>query len=222
MITLPRRLAAEALGAALLLAAVVGSGIMAERLADGNMALALLCNTVATGAALVVLISIIAPVSGAHFNPVVTFYFALHDEISPSSALAYVVVQIVAAIFGVWLAHAMFGTAIFELSHKLRDGPSQWISEFVATFGLLATIAGSKHRPDTTPPLIGLYIAAAYWFTASTSFANPAVTIARALTDSFAGIAPHSITGFLAAQFAATAAAFGVNRWLFPSTAIRE
>jgi glycerol uptake facilitator-like aquaporin len=115
----------------------------------------------------------------------------------------------------------MFGAAIFEFSHKLRDGPSQWLSEFVATFGLLATIAGSKHKPDTTPPLVGLYIAAAYWFTASTSFANPAVTIARSLTDSFAGIAPQSVAGFLAAQFAATATAFAVNRWLFPSAPFR-
>lgn len=220
--TLARRLVAEALGTAFLLAAVVGSGIMAERLSGGNNALALLCNTVATGAALVVLIAIFARISGAHFNPAVTFYFALRDEISPPVALAYVVVQICGAIFGVWLAHAMFGTAIFELSHKLRDRPSQWLSEFVATFGLLATIAGSKHRPDTTPPLVGLYIAAAYWFTASTSFANPAVTIARALTDSFAGIAPASVPGFLMAQIAATAAAFAVNRWLFLCVPFRE
>jgi glycerol uptake facilitator-like aquaporin len=168
-----------------------------------------------------VLITVFAPISGAHFNPAVTFYFVLREEISLSDALAYVAVQIAAAISGVWLAHAMFGMAILELSHKFRDGPAQWLSEFVATFGLLATIAGSKHKPDSTPPLVGLYIAAAYWFTASTSFANPAVTIARSLTDSFAGIAPHSIAGFLAAQFAATAAAFTVHRWLFPSAPFR-
>lgn len=203
MTVLSRRLAAEALGTAVLLMAVVGSGIMAERLAGGNDALALLCNTVATGAALVVLISVFAPLSGAHFNPAVTLYFALRREIGWRDAMLYAAVQILAAIAGVWIAHAMFGVAILEVSHKLRDGPSQWLSEFVATFGLLLTIAGCARKPDTTPALVGLYIAAAYWFTASTSFANPAVTIARALTDSFAGIAPHAVPGFVGAQIAA-------------------
>ena len=210
-----RRLTAEFLGTALLLAAVVGSGIMAARLAGGNDALSLLCNTIATGAALVVLITIFAPLSGAHFNPAVTLYFALRREIAVAAALFYMAAQFAGAIGGVWLAHAMFALPIVEVSHKLRDGPSQWLSEFVATFGLLATIAGCARKPDTTPALVGLYIAAAYWFTASTSFANPAVTIARAMTDSFAGIAPHSTPGFIAAQLAAALFAYPAFRWLF-------
>jgi len=216
---LSRRLAAEALGTAFLLMAVVGSGIMAERLAGGNDALALLCNTVATGAALVVLISVFAPLSGAHFNPAVTLYFALRREIGWRDAMLYTAVQILAAIAGVWIAHAMFGVAILEVSHKLRDGPSQWLSEFVATFGLLLTIAGCARKPDTTPALVGLYIAAAYWFTASTSFANPAVTIARALTDSFAGIAPHAVPGFVGAQIAAAFAGYVAFSRLFAESA---
>ena len=216
MTVLSRRLAAEALGTAFLLMAVVGSGIMAERLAGGNDALALLCNTVATGAALVVLISVFAPLSGAHFNPAVTLYFALRHEIGWRDAMLYAAVQILAAIAGVWIAHAMFGVAILEVSHKLRDGPSQWLSEFVATFGLLLTIAGCARKPDTTPALVGLYIAAAYWFTASTSFANPAVTIARAMTDSFTGIAPSSIIGFIGAQIVAAFAAALLLRVLYP------
>ena len=200
---LGRRLAAEALGTALLLATVVGSGIMAERLAAGNGAVALLANALATGAALVVLISIFNPISGAHFNPAVTLYFVLRGEISWPHAASYAAVQIVAAITGVWLAHAMFALPIVEVSHKLRDGYAQALSEFVATAGLLLTIAGCARKPDTTPVLVGLYIVAAYWFTASTSFANPAVTLARALTDSFSGIAPSSAPGFIAAQVAA-------------------
>jgi glycerol uptake facilitator-like aquaporin len=214
-VSLPRRLAAEALGTALLLAAVVGSGVMAQRLAGGNDAVALLCNTVATGAALVVLITVFAPLSGAHFNPAVTLYFGLRREIGWPDALLYMAVQIAAAIAGVWLAHAMFAMPMVELSTKLRDGPAQWLSEFVATFGLLLTIAGCARKPDTTPALVGLYISAAYWFTASTSFANPAVTVARALTDSFAGIAPVSVAGFIGSQLiAAIIAAFGL-RMLF-------
>lgn len=207
MTALPRRLAAEAIGTAFLLMAVVGSGIMAGRLAGGNDALALLCNTVATGAALVVLISVFAPLSGAHFNPAVTLYFVLRREIGWRDALFYTAVQIAAAIAGVWLAHVMFAMPILETSHKLRDGPAQWLSEFVATFGLLLTIAGCSRKPDTTPALVGLYIAAAYWFTPSTSFANPAVTIARSMTDSFAGIAPANIAGFIATQLLAAGAA---------------
>ena len=202
-----RRLTAEALGTTFLLMVVVGSGIMAERLAGGNDALALLCNTVATGAALVVLITIFAPLSGAHFNPAVTLYFAMRREIGWRDAMLYMAVQIIAAIAGVWLAHAMFSMPVIETSEKLRDGPAQWLSEFVATFGLLLTIAGCERKPDTTPALVGLYIAAAYWFTASTSFANPAVTIARSLTDSFAGIAPVSAPGFVSAQLLAALAA---------------
>ncbi|HWA30197.1 MAG TPA: MIP/aquaporin family protein [Rhizomicrobium sp.] len=219
MTSLPRRLIAEALGTALLLAAVVGSGIMAERLAGGNDALALLCNTAATGAALVVLITVFAPLSGAHFNPAVTLYFALKREIGWSDAVLYAVVQIVAAILGVWLTHAMFAMPVAEVSHKFRDGPAQWLSEFVATFGLLLTIAGCARKPDTTPALVGLYISAAYWFTASTSFANPAVTIARAMTDSFAGIAPHSALGFIAAQIAASIVAWFTLPALFAAQA---
>ena len=211
---LSRRLAAEALGTLFLLMAVVGSGIMGERLAGGNMALALLANTLATGAALTVLIAIFAPVSGAHFNPCITLYFALSGEIGFFQAALYTGVQIVSAIAGVWLAHAMFTAPIFEISHKLRDGPAQWFSEFVATFGLLFTIAAAaRFRAAWTPALVGLYIAAAYWFTASTSFANPAVTLARALTNSFAGIAPGSVPGFIGAQLAATLAGFVFLRW---------
>ena len=179
------------------------------------MRVALLCNTVATGAALVVLITVFAPLSGAHFNPAVTLYFAIRHEIVWRDAVAYIVVQIVAAIAGVWLAHAMFGMPIIEVSRKLRDGPSQWLSEFVATFGLLLTIAGCARKPDTTPALVGLYISAAYWFTASTSFANPAVTFARSLTDSFAGIAPSSVPGFLGAQLLAVFAVAPLTIYLF-------
>jgi glycerol uptake facilitator-like aquaporin len=214
---LSRRLAAEALGTLFLLMAVVGSGIMGERLAGGNMALALLANTLATGAALTVLIAIFAPVSGAHFNPCVTLYFALGGKIGFFPAALYAGAQIVSAIAGVWLAHVMFSAPIFEFSHKLRDGPAQWVSEFVATFGLLLTIAAAaRFRPAAIPALVGLYIAAGYWFTASTSFANPAVTLARALTDSFAGIAPGSVPGFIGAQLAATLAGFVFLRWFLP------
>lgn len=215
-VALSRRIAAEALGTALLLMAVVGSGIMAERLSGGNVALALMDNTLATGAALIVLISIFGPVSGAHLNPAVTFYFALRGEIGVAVAAAYIATQIIGAVLGVFVAHAMFALPVLELSAKLRDGPSQWLAEFVATFGLLATIAGSiRFAPAETPKLVGLYIASAYWFTASTSFANPAVTVARMLTNSFAGIAPGSAPGFIAAQFAAVIPAWLFLRWLF-------
>ncbi len=211
-----RRLAAEALGTAFLLAAVVGSGIMGERLAAGNAAIALLANTIATGAALAVLISIFGPVSGAHFNPAVTLYFALRRQIEPLSGFLYVIVQIIGAVAGVWAAHAMFAMPILEVSQKLRDGPAQWWAEFVAVFGLIATIAGAvRYSPGAAAYLVGLYITAAYWFTASTSFANPAVTIARAMTNSFTGIAPHSVTGFLAAQITAAIAAYFFFGWLF-------
>jgi glycerol uptake facilitator-like aquaporin len=220
--SLSRKLAAEALGTAFLLMAVVGSGIMAARLSGGNDAIALLCNTVATGAALVVLIWVFAPLSGAHFNPAVTLFFALKREIAWGEASLYVAVQIVAAILGVWIAHAMFAMPVVEVSHKFRDGPAQWLSEFVATFGLLLTIAGGARKPDTTPALVGLYIAAAYWFTASTSFANPAVTIARAMSDSFAGIAPHSAPGFIAAQLIAAVLAAPLLSLLFPPASTSE
>jgi glycerol uptake facilitator-like aquaporin len=211
-----RRLTAEALGSAFLLIAVVGSGIMGERLAGGNVAIALLANAIATGAALAVLISIFGPISGAHFNAAVTLFFALRREIGPGLGLAYVVAQIGGAVTGVWAAHAMFGMAILEVSHKLRDGPALVWAEFVATFGLLATIASTvRYAPQATAYLVALYITGAYWFTASTSFANPTVTLARALTDSFAGIAPSSAPGFIAAQLAAAFAGFVFCRWMF-------
>lgn len=211
-----KQIFAEALGTAFLLAAVVGSGIMGERLADGNVAIALLANTIATGAALVVLISIFGPISGAHFNPAVTLFFALRGEMGVARGVLYVIAQIAGAILGVWAAHAMFQMPIIEVSTKLRDGPAQWLAEFVATFGLLATIAGAvRYAPDAVARLVGLYITAAYWFTASTSFANPAVTIARAMTNSFAGIAPHSAPGFIMVQFAAVLAAFLCTAWLY-------
>lgn len=218
-----RRLAAEALGTAFLLAAVVGSGIMGERLAGGNIAIALLANTLATGAALVVLISIFGPISGAHFNPAVTAYFALRREITGPLALAYVIAQLAGAICGVWAAHLMFEAPVFELSTKLRDGGAQAFSEFVATFGLIGTIAGAvRYWPKAAAALVGLYISAAYWFTASTSFANPAVTVARALSNSFAGIAPHSAPAFIMAQLLGALAGFVVFGWLFaPSHTVR-
>ena len=210
-----RRLAAEALGTALLLAAVVGSGIMGERLAGGNVAVALLANTLATGAALVVLITVFGPISGAHFNPAVSLAFVVRRELPIGIGAAYVAVQLPGAIVGVLAAHAMFAEPIWQVSTKLRDGPAQAFSEFVATFGLLATILGTlRFRPAFTPMAVGLYITAAYWFTASTSFANPAVTVARALTDTFAGIAPASAPAFIASQFAGALAAVAVFGWL--------
>jgi len=211
-----RQLTAEALGSAFLLIAVVGSGIMGERLAGGNMAIALLANSIATGAALAVLISVLGPISGAHFNPAVTLFFALRREIAPCTAGLYVLVQLCGAVAGVWAAHAMFAMPILEVSHKLRDGPAQWFAEAVATFGLLATIAGAvRNSPKAAAYLVALYITGAYWFTASTSFANPAVTVARSLTDSFAGIAPSSVAPFIAAQLATAVVAAVALGWLF-------
>ncbi len=214
-VDLLRRLAAEALGTALLLAVVIGSGVMGETLAGGNVAIALLGNTIATGAALVVLITVFGPLSGAHFNPAVTLAMALRREISASAATAYVAAQTLGAIAGVWIAHAMFALPILQVSEKLRDGPAQVFSEAVATFGLIGTILGvSKYRPDLTAVCVGLYITAAYWFTASTSFANPAVTVARAMSNSFAGIAPASAPGFIAGQLAGALVALLVFGWL--------
>ena len=212
---LPRRLGAEALGTALLLAVVVGSGIMGERLAGGNGAIALLGNTLATGAGRVVLITVFAPISGAHFNPVVTLVFALRGEIGRGAAIAYAAAQALGAILGVWVAHLMFAEPVFQVSAKLRDGPAQTFAEAVASFGLLLTILGSlRARADAVPMMVGLYITAAYWFTASTSFANPAVTIARSLSDTFAGIAPASVLAFIAAQVIGALAAAWLLRWL--------
>ncbi len=213
--SLGRRLAAEVLGAGFLLAVVVGSGIMGERLAGGDAAVALLANSLATGAALAVLITVFGPISGAHFNPAVTLAFAIRREIAPRLAAAYAVAQAGGAVLGVFAAHAMFAEPILQVSTKLRDGPAQVWSEFVATFGLMATILGVlRFRPDFTPAAVGLYVTAAYWFTASTSFANPAVTLARALSDTFAGIAPASVPAFVAGQVAGALAAVATFGWL--------
>jgi glycerol uptake facilitator-like aquaporin len=217
MAPLPQRLAAEALGTAFLLAAVVGSGIMAQRLAGGNVALALLGNTLPTGAILVVLITIFGPVSGAHLNPAVSLAFALRGELPWRQAGGYLVAQLAGGIVGVWAAHAMFGLPLWQVSTTVRSDVGQWIAEFVATFGLLLTIFGCVARaPGAVAWAVGLYITSAYWFTASTSFANPAVTLARALTDTFAGIAPAGAPAFIAAQLLGALAALPVARWLWP------
>lgn len=217
-----RRLAAEALGTALLLAVVVGSGVMGQRLAGGNDAVALLGNTLATGAALVVLITVFGPVSGAHFNPVVTAMFAVRRELSWRLALAYMAVQVAGGIAGVWAAHLMFAEPVLQISTKARDGLSQGFAEAVATFGLVATILGAlRFKPESTPLLVGLYITAAYWFTASTAFANPAVTIARSLTDTFAGIAPASAPLFIAGQLAGGAVGVLTFSWLLARRPLR-
>lgn len=214
--SLAQRVFAEGLGTAFLLAAVAGSGIMAQRLADGNAALALLCNTLPTGAILAVLILVFAPVSGAHFNPAVSVAFALRGSLSWPHAATYIAVQIMGGIIGVWAAHAMFELPLWQLSTTIRTGPAQWFAESVATFGLLLTILGCAARaPIAVPYAVGLYITSAYWFTASTSFANPAVTIARSLTDTFAGIAPTDAPAFVGAQFAGMFAALAVARWLW-------
>jgi glycerol uptake facilitator-like aquaporin len=215
-----RRLAAEAVGTALLLAIVIGSGIMGQRLAAANDAIALLGNSLATGAGLVVLIEVLGPISGAHFNPAVTLAFAMRREIGWPLALAYVAVQVVAAVAGVWLAHAMFAEPIWQVSTKLRAGPGQGLAEFVATFGLIGAILGSlRFRAEATPWIVGLYITSAYWFTASTSFANPAVTIARCLSDTFAGVAPASAPLFIAGQLFGAIAATLAFGWLVEARA---
>ena len=199
-----RKLVAEFGGTMTLLATVIGSGIMAERLADGNMAIALLGNTIPTGAILFVLITILGPVSGAHFNPAVTLAFAVRREIGHRLAILFVMAQVMGGLCGAMLAHVMFEMPLLQLSQNIRTGPALWTSEFVATFGLLTVIFGGlRWRPDAIPTLVGLYITAAYWFTSSTSFANPAVTIARSFTDSFSGILPSHAPGFILAQLAA-------------------
>ena len=219
---LPRRLAAEAIGTALLLTIVVGSGIMAERLAGGNDALALLGNTLATGAGLIVLIHMFGPLSGAHFNPAVTAAMLWRGALDRRTAALYVVVQLVAAIVGVWLAHAMFAEPILQISAKSRTGWPQGLAEAVATTGLIGTIiATQRTRPDVTPMAVGLYISSAYWFTASTSFANPAVTVARSLSDSFAGIAPPSVPLFLIGQAVGTIVALALFGWLYREETVR-
>jgi glycerol uptake facilitator-like aquaporin len=212
---LASRLLAEALGSALLLACVVGSGVMGENLAQGNDAIALLANAAATGAMLYVLITVFGPISGAHFNPAVTLVMALRRELALRDAVPYVTVQVLGAVAGVILAHAMFGLELLQPGVRVRSGLSQWLSECVATFGLLLTILlGARHRAASLPALVAAYIIAAYWFTASTSFANPAVTLARALTQTFAGIRPDDTAGFIAAQLAGALAAVLVVRGL--------
>ena len=214
---LARRIGAEALGTALLLATIIGSGIMAQRLAGGNAAIALLCNTIPTGAILIVLITIFGPVSGAHFNPAVSLVFALRKSLPWSEFAPYIAAQLVGAALGVWLAHAMFELPIWQLSTTVRSGSGQWIAEGVATFGLILTIIGCvTSAPNAVATAVGLYIAAAYWFTASTSFANPAVTLARALSDTFAGIAPANAGAFIVAQFIGAMIAVAVANWFWP------
>jgi glycerol uptake facilitator-like aquaporin len=217
-VELSRRVVAEGLGTALLLATVVGSGIMGERLAGGNVAVALLANTIATGAGLVALISTFGPISGAHFNPAVTLADASQGGLPWREVPAYVLAQIVGAFAGVASADIMFELPAFSASRHARAGAAQWWSEFVATFGLLAVIWGcSRRRSNVVPFAVGAYITAAYWFTASTSFANPAVTLARAATDTFAGIRPADIPGFVVAQLAGAAGATFLFRWLVPA-----
>ena len=212
---LARRAAAEALGSAFLLATVIGSGIMAETLSGGNVALALLGNTIATGAILYVLITQLGPVSGAHFNPAVTLVFLLRRELGGREALVYALAQTAGAIAGVMIAHLMFDRPLLELGAKIRSGPAQWFAEAVATFGLVVTILLTlRARSEAVPTAVALYITAAYWFTASTSFANPAVTTARSLSDSFAGIRPSDVPAFIAAQIAGALAALAICRWL--------
>jgi glycerol uptake facilitator-like aquaporin len=213
--TLARRVAAEFIGTAMLLAVVVGSGIMGERLAGGNVALALLGNSIATGGGLVALILVFGPISGAHFNPVLTLALVATRRHAWRDAPGYLVAQFAGAIFGVWAAHAMFSEPLLQVSGKLRPGVALMFSEIVATFGLLMTILGcARRRPEAVPYAVAVYIVAAYWFTASTSFANPAVTVARSLTNTFAGIRPVDAPGFIIAQCVGAALAAVADRWL--------
>ena len=217
-----RRLAAEALGTALLVTAVVGSGIMADGLTD-DAALALLANTIATGAALIMLITCFAPVSGAHFNPVVSLVMAIRRDILPTVAVAYIAAQCAGGIIGTWAAHAMFDLPIMQLSTTIRTGPSQWLAESIATFGLILAIFGAINARANVAFTVAAYITAAYWFTASTSFANPAVALARSLTDTFAGIRPLDLPGFVLAQIAGSLLAMFLARWLFqPNPTLRQ
>ena len=210
-----RPLAAEFIGTLFLLAAVVGSGIMGEALAGGNDAIALLGNTAATGAMLAVLITVFGPISGAHFNPAVTLAFVLRREIAGGLAVAYVIAQVLGGLVGMMLAHAMFDLDLLQSATKARAGAGQWFAEGLATFGLVATILGTlRARPSAVPAMVGLYITAGYWFTASTSFANPAVTLARAWTDTFSGILPAHAPAFVLAQLVGAAAAVALFRWL--------
>jgi glycerol uptake facilitator-like aquaporin len=211
-----RRVAAEAVGSFFLFACVIGSGIMAEHLSAGNDAVALLANTLATGAILFVLITILGPISGAHMNPAVSLVAASRRELGWADAGAYVAAQLSFGILGAWAAHLMFGLPTLQLSVKARTGLGQWTGEFIATFGLILTILGTvRFRRDWVPATVGLYITAAYWFTSSTSFANPAITVARSLTNTFAGIAPHDVPLFIAAQLLGAGCAAVLARWLF-------
>jgi len=222
MASLGRRLVSEGLGSAFLLAAVVGSGIMGQKLAGGNVALALLCNTIPTGAILVVLILIFGPLSGAHFNPAVSLALALRREMNWRCLAPYIIAQLAGAIAGVWAAHAMFELPLLQVATTARVGFGQALAEFIAAFGLLLTILGCSARvPAATPYAVGLYITSAYWFTASTSFANPAVTIARSLSDTFAGIAPGGVLPFIAAQLLGAGAAVVVGDWLWGEGVLR-
>ena len=214
--TLAQRLSAEALGSFFLFAGVLGSGVMAENLAGGNVALALLANTIATGAILYVLIAMFGPLSGAHFNPAVTLAFALRREIGWREGLAFAGVQIAAGAFGAFAVHLMFDLEILQFSTKARAGIGQWAGEGIATFGLVLSILGLvRYRPEAIPAGVALYITAAYWFTSSTSFANPAITLVRSLSDTFAGIAPHDVPAFIAAQLAGAVLAVALGGWLF-------
>ena len=217
--TLARRLVAEALGTALLVCTVVGSGIMADALAD-DVAVSLLGNTIPTGAILVVLITILGPVSGAHFNPAVSFGFALRGDLGWGLLAPYALAQCLGGLIGTWAAHGMFAQELLQVSQTARTGGAQWFSEVVATFGLMAVILGGlRFRAEAVPVLVGLYITAAYWFTASTSFANPAVALARSLTDTFSGIRPVDLPGFFAAQLIGAALAVALMRWLLAEAA---
>jgi glycerol uptake facilitator-like aquaporin len=218
MSSVAQRAVSETLGTAFLLATVIGSGIMAQRLSGGNDALALLCNTLPTGAILTVLILILGPVSGAHFNPAVSLAFGFHGAISWPTVGLYLFAQLCGAVIGVWAAHLMFELPVWQLSTHIRTGSGQWLAEAVATFGLLLTIFGCVAKsPAAVAYAVGLYITAAYWFTASTSFANPAVTLARSLSDTFAGIAPAGVAAFVGAQMAGMLAAVLLGRWLWRS-----
>lgn len=214
--TLSRRLAAEGIGSFFLFAAVIGSGVMAETLSGGNVAVALLANTLATGASLFVLIAMFAPISGAHFNPAVSGVMAARGAMSWREAALFVAMQLAGGMLGAFAVHLMFDLPILQFSVKARAGIGQWTGELVATFGLILTIIGTvRHRPEWIAPSVALYITAAYWFTSSTSFANPAITVVRSLTDSFAGIAPGDVPGFVAAQFLGAAAGLLISGWLF-------